>query len=362
MKPASSLCNLRCGYCFYHESAKNRAVESFGIMPEDSVRAVLQRLGASLAAGDELSLCFQGGEPMLAGLAWFQRFFALVRELLPGVRFQAAIQTNGTLLTEEWCRFLKKERILTGVSLDLLPEIHDYVRKDALGRGTYQTVTKGIRLLEKYRADYNVLCTLTNILARHPDKVYQVLQQLDISYIQFTPCLDSGISEKDPYALTPERFASFYLGLMPLWLRELQDGRYRSIKLFDDIVRLLAFGEVNACGLTGNCGPQLVMEADGSAYPCDFYCTDAYRIGNFMTDPLESLLERSLHSPQKEKPPLPKRCQDCPHRPLCNGGCKRMQKQLCFTGDKQPCGYRRFLDETLPTFLFLAREERNARG
>ena len=360
IKPASSLCNLRCRYCFYHETAKVRSVGSFGVMPEDTVRQVLQNLSRSLSSGDHLSLCFQGGEPTLAGLPWFQQFFTLVKELLPGVHFHAALQTNGMLLSEDWCRFLQKEKVLTGVSLDLLPDVHDYARKDAEGHGTYQAVTKSIRLLEKYRVDYNILCTLTNTLARHPDKVYQVLQSMHIRYVQFTPCLDAGISSgKDPYTLTPERFSSFYLGLLPLWYRELRDGKYRSIKLFDDIVNLLAFGEVNACGLTGSCGPQLVMEADGSAYPCDFYCTDEYRIGSFITDSLETLLAHSAHSPQKIRTPLPKRCTDCPHCALCNGGCKRMQKQVFFTDDTKPCGYRTFLDEALPTFLWLAREERS---
>lgn len=361
IKPASSLCNLRCGYCFYHETAGNRLVPSYGIMTEEIRDGILGTLSQALGPGDRLALSFQGGEPCMAGLSWFQDFTAVVRRMLPGVQLQYAFQTNGTLLTEEWCRFLHEEKVLTGISLDLPQDSHEYARVDADGKGTYKRVVQAISLLRKHRVDFNVLCTLTNPAARHPEKVYQAIRALDLKYVQFTPCLDSGETEgKDPFCLTPERFASFYRGIFPLWLKDLKAGHYISIKLFDDLVRLLAFGEINACGLTGFCAPQLVIEADGSAYPCDFYCTDAYRLGNLAEEQLDELLSRSLSSPQKQKAPLPAGCGTCPYLKLCGGGCKRMQRQVFFGKDPDFCGYRQFLTTAMPELLMLAREERHS--
>lgn len=344
IKPASSLCNLRCKYCFYANITSLREVASFGIMKEETTEAMIDHIYADLDDGDRLTLAFQGGEPTLAGLSYYRHLVEYVKKQEKKVAVSYAIQTNGILLDEEWCRFLADNHFLAGISLDLLPEGHDRVRVDEKGAGTYRLVTAAMERLNRYHVEYNVLCTLTNQTARHPRKVWNSLVKLDLSYVQFTPCLDElDHPGESVYALTPERFASFYCGIFDLWYEELQKGRYRSIKLFDDLMQLLASGRVTACGILGNCQPQIIVEADGSAYPCDFYCLDEYRLGSFLEDGVRSIYERSAVSPSKQREPLPKLCFECPFQRICGGGCKRMQREVCLKPGDSFCGYQEFL-------------------
>lgn len=344
IKPASSGCNLRCRYCFYNELAALREVRSYGMMPLERMREMLCVMQRQLSPGDQLTFIFQGGEPTLAGLAWFQAFTELCDRWDSKITVRYALQTNATTLDDAWCRYLAAHRYLVGVSLDLLPQCHDDARRDAFGAGTYQKTLRALERLSAHHVDYNVLCTLTRQLARHPQQVWHTIKQQNLSYVQFTPCLDAlDALGTNPYALTPQRFAQFYNQLFPLWLADVQAGQYRSIKLFDDVISLLAFGVLTSCGLNGKCQPQLVVEADGSVYPCDFYCLDAYRLGSIYDTPLDALLDAARRSPAQQRGPLPKLCSACPYLHFCGGNCKRMQRQITCTEHSSTCGYREFL-------------------
>ncbi len=346
LKPASSLCNLRCKYCFYADVSDMREVKSFGMMSEETMYGILHSIQKDLESGDSVHFAFQGGEPMLAGLDFFRAFVARVKSWGPGIRVSYALQTNGVLMEEEWCKFLKENGFLVGISLDILSGCHDEVRVDSEGKGTYRRVSDAISLMQKYRVEYNVLCTLTNAIARHPEKVWNWILSSKVEYIQFTPCLDElEGAGNSPYALTPKRFASFYIQLFRLWFEDFKKGKYRSIKFFDDCVNLMMYGRPTSCGMNGACQPQLVVEADGTAYPCDFYCLDEFRLGNLTEQgPLELLQGESvkafLHRPHK----MPELCQQCRYQRFCGGNCKRMQKEICCSGKDTYCGYREFLD------------------
>lgn len=363
LKPASSLCNLRCRYCFYADIADLRDVRSYGIMPAEKVHTMLRNLQTQLTRGDSIQFGFQGGEPTIAGLPWFREFVQTVSGWDPGIQVSYALQTNATLLDEEWCRFLSEHHFLVGVSLDLLPQCHNDARVDACGEGTYQRCLQSLDLLNRFGVEYNVLCTLTRQVARHPQKVWKTLKELDIRYVQFTPCLDAlDTPGANPYALTPQRFAQFYTQLFPLWLEDFRKGQYRSVKLFDDVVNLMAYGIPTACGIQGRCQPQLVVEADGSVFPCDFYCLDEYRIGNLLEDSLEALLLSAQRSPAQKRDALPELCSGCPYRSFCGGGCKRMQKEIACSGGDTFCGYRSFLNSAGRALQQIARQQRMSAG
>ena len=166
LKPASSLCNLRCKYCFYKDVSDRRSIPSWGLMEGETVRRILQRVAADLSPGDSIHFAFQGGEPTLAGLSYFQDFVQQAKALMPKVQISYALQTNGILLDDKWCRFLKDNNFLVGISLDILPECHDAVRVDAQGSGTYCRVLDSIRRMKVHKVEFNVLCTLTNAIAR----------------------------------------------------------------------------------------------------------------------------------------------------------------------------------------------------
>ena len=362
IKPASSLCNLRCKYCFYADVADLRDVKSYGIMSAENQKQMLTKLEAQLEPGDKINFAFQGGEPTMAGLSWFQSFTNITKHWNPAITVTYALQTNGTLLDESWCRYLAKNQYLVGLSLDLLPQCHDDARVDSAQKGTWLRLMHTIELLNQSHVEYNVLCTLTRQVAKHPQKVWKSIKQLNIQYTQFTPCLDAlETPGKNPYALTPQRFAQFYNQLFPLWLADFQRGEYRSIKLFDDVVNLMAYGMPTACGIHGHCQPQLVVEADGSVYPCDFYCLDEYYIGNILKDSIDQLLMTARLSPAQKREALPELCGKCPYRSFCGGNCKRMQREITCTGSDTFCGYRSFLDIAGSTLHQIARQQQNFR-
>ena len=141
--------------------------------------------------------------------------------------------------------------------------------------------------------EYNVLTVLTNALARHPQQVWSWLGKENIRYVHFIPCLGELCGGATRFSLCPERFVSFYTQLFELWSTDLEKGQYRSVKLFDDLVNLLADGSRNACGLTGQCMPQVVVEADGSVYPCDFYALDEYRVGSVAEEPIDAIYTKA---------------------------------------------------------------------
>ena len=318
LKPASSLCNLRCKYCFYADITSLREVSSFGVMKESAMTAVMDHIFIDLDDGDYLTLSFQGGEPMLAGLPFYRNLVQYIAGKKRNIHINYTLQTNGILLDDDWCKFLAKYGFLIGISLDILPESHDAVRVDTAGQGTYEQVLRSISLLKKHHIEHNVLCTLTRQTARHPAKVWAQIKKLDLSYIQFTPCLgDLNSPGSSAYALTPERFFHFYSDLFDLWYRDFATGNYRSIKLFDDLLQLLAKGLVTSCGISGYCQPQIVVEADGSAYPCDFYCLDQFRLGSLVSDSLRTIYEKSAVSPCKVRDLLPELCSACQYRKFC---------------------------------------------
>lgn len=279
VKPASSLCNMRCSYCFYADVSARRRMPSSGIMRAETTRDLVRNVFADLADGDELTFVFQGGEPTLAGLDYFRHFIGQVSAQPVQARVSYALQTNGLLLDGAWCAFLKEHDFLVGLSVDGPGAYHDENRKDSGEQGTFQRVMAAKARMDQASVEYNVLTVLTAALASHPGEIWNFLLDNGIRFVQFIPCLEElDAGTPSPFALRPQHFASFYGRLFPLWRNAFMRDQYLSVKLFDDIVNLLAHGAVTACGLTGHCQAQFVIEADGSVYPCDFYAMDQYRL------------------------------------------------------------------------------------
>lgn len=346
IKPASSLCNLRCKYCFYADVSNSREICSYGVMSYDTADRIIDNLFSDLEDGDALSIAFQGGEPTMAGLPWLEHFVSYAKCKNPSVTLNFALQTNGILLDDAWCHFLKQHKFLVGLSWDGPPSIHNKNRVDAQGQGTYSTILDTRRRLLKHGVDHNILCVLTSEAARHPQQVWKFIEDQKIDYIQFIPCLDDLGSNNQNWALTPMRFYRFYTALFDSWHAAVQNGKYISIKLFDDIANLFVYRQVTACGLTGHCSMQCVIEADGSVYPCDFYVLDEYKLGSLRTDSLSELFQSYFRSKFDDiRPQLPPLCTQCKYASACSGGCKRMRNSMYIDGNF--CGYRALLDDIL---------------
>ena len=336
IKPASGLCNLQCDYCFYTDETRHRRVPFYGIMQSETLEAIVKK--AFQTATRACCFAFQGGEPTLAGLDFYRRLVQLQQRYnVRGVQIQNAIQTNGYVLDESWAQFFAEHRFLVGISLDGTREIHDSFRKSPDGGGTYCTVKKAVSLLEQYAVEYNILCVVTGPAARHPQKVYQALK--DYRYLQFIPCLDGIDGERRPYTLTPERYGGFLKTVFDLYYQDLTHGVSISVRDFDNYIRMLSGQAPELCGMNGTCTCQLVIESDGSVYPCDFYVLDEYRLGSVFDSSFEELLCCGAAREFVETSyAIPASCRACEWFALCRGGCRRNRE----AGSSGTLGRNRF--------------------
>lgn len=325
LKPASGLCNLRCKYCFYADETSKRDVENYGIMSIETLENILKKTLA-----DTTSFCtiaFQGGEPTLAGLDFFKTAVAMAKKWnVNRCHIQFALQTNGTLLDEGWCRFFAENRFLVGVSLDGTKELHDQNRVDAQGNGTYKQVVHAIHLLEAHGVDFNILTVLTGSVCRSFRKVYQHYDRNGWEYQQYIPCVDPLGEERGlhPWSLTPQRYEQYLKTAFDCWYADAMAGKKKYHRYFDNLLLMLNGQPPEACGMSGRCGMQYVVEADGSVYPCDFYMLDGYRLGNLNEVSFDQLDEkrRELGFVEQSIVPDPD-CLSCRWKHLCRGGCRR---------------------------------------
>lgn len=339
IKPASGNCNLRCRYCFYEDVTDHREVKSFGVMSLDTLEAVLSR--ALAAASRSCTIAFQGGEPTLAGLEFFRQAVELARRHnRKGLELHYAIQTNGMVLDNEWCNFFARQQFLVGLSLDGVKETHDHNRVDAAGKGTFAAVMHAAQLLARHRVGYNILTVVSAQTAGRIGRIYGFYKKNGFLYQQYIPCLDPFGEPRGqrPYSLTPAAYGTFLKTLFDLWYTDLQRGEPVSIRWFDNLVNMCRGYPPESCGMAGVCSRQLVVEADGSVYPCDFYVLDDWRLGNLATDSLEEIERRREElgfialSRQVDA-----RCGSCPYYPLCRGGCRRDREPLA--GQTLACNY-----------------------
>jgi uncharacterized protein len=326
-------------------------------MSFDTMERIIRNVYQDLNDKDEITFAFQGGEPTLAGLDWFRRFTEKTASCARDVKIRYALQTNGLLIDDAWASFLKTHDFLVGLSIDGGRRLHDKNRPDAAGEGTFDACVQRKNLLEKHGVAYNILCVLTNELAAEPDKVWRFIKEERIGFIQFIPCLE-GLDEKaSAFVLRPARFASFYSRLYHRWMRELEEGSYISVKLFDDTVNFFFKDIPTACGIDGRCHPQYVVEADGGVYPCDFYVLDNYNTGNLRDHTLRELFDTEImRAFLTESRNLPGLCLSYPYLKKCGGGCKRMKTVMYYGAGGTVCGYKMFLDKCLKPLEYTVRK------
>ncbi len=325
IKPASGLCNMKCDYCFYCDEAGKRSVSSYGRMSERTLKNVIRK--TVLAAEDSCLIVFQGGEPTLCGLDFFRKVPEYVRQYNKrGVRVEYALQTNGYGITEEWCRYLKENHFLAGLSVDGTENIHDAYRHSRSGQPTYRRVLQTAEMFDRFGIDYNILTVVHRQTAENIREIYEAYRRRGWHYLQFIACLDPLDEERGQceYSLLPETYGRFLIDLFELWFADLKRGRQPYIRQFENYMMMLLGYPPESCEQRGVCGIQNVVEADGSVYPCDFYVLDDYCLGNFnhmsfqeicQNGRRSSFISRSLNHPEA--------CGACRWFSLCRGGCFR---------------------------------------
>lgn len=361
IKPASSNCNLRCRYCFYADVTDHRSCANYGVMSAATVNSLINCVFEHFKNENvTITFAFQGGEPTCAGLEYFINFVECVNKIKKEQDvIHYSLQTNGTLLNEEWMKFLVDNKFLVGISLDGYQKNHNKLRKDSQNRDTYELIINNINLLQKYGIAYNILSVLTSELSRHPRELYDFYKKNRFQYLQIIPCLPRLNNIYDEYALKPKEFALFYKKFFDLWYEDYIHGYSMNITFFDNIIPLFAGIPSQQCGYLGYCSPQFVVEADGSVYPCDFYVLDQYKIGNINSDSIASLSKSSILNNFIEEPHRKcKECEACRYINICHGQCKRLNINY-FTDSY--CGYKDFLQSKEKQIVEIASKINNNR-
>ncbi len=325
IKPVSQLCNMHCDYCFYCDEAKNRSKTSFGQMDESTLKNIIRK---TLPHSEHsITYAYQGGEPTLRGLDFFQSAVKYQKQYnRQQIQVQNVLQTNGYALDDSWCEFFKKHNFLIGISIDGTPETHNTYRHSQSGDKTYDRIFHSTTLLDKYQVDYNILTVVNQKVASNIKNIYHHYKSNNWKYQQYIACLDPLNVEKGtyPYSLTPNQYGVFLTTLFDLWYEDLQTNTQPYIRQFENYVGILNGFTPESCEQLGICGIQIVAEADGSVFPCDFYALDGYSLGNFNEDRLHTIdnkrveigfIERSLN--------ISETCKNCEYFTLCRGGCQR---------------------------------------
>lgn len=330
IKPVSANCNMRCKYCFYEDLSAHRHVSYYGKMSPETLENVVGK--AMEAATIGCHFAFQGGEPTLAGLDFFQQFIKLEKSLnKKKLTISYSIQTNGYALDEEWAAFFAQNNFLVGISLDGNKEVHDRYRLNAEGKGSYSKIMRNIQLLKNYKVEFNILTVVTKATCQNIGKIYRFYKNNSLLYQQYIPCLDPIEKEpgKQDYSLNTKQYALFLKQLFDLWYSDFCKGEYVSIRYFDNLLQIIKGCPPESCNMTGKCSCQTVVEADGGVYPCDFYVLDRFRLGNLNQDSLQEIYDEFPKSDFiKSCPPVSKDCEECKWKSICRGGCRRDRDPL----------------------------------
>ncbi len=333
IKPASSSCNLRCRYCFYYDVADNREVKNYGIMNDDTLENMVKKVFEDVEYS--ANFAFQGGEPTMAGIEFFEKFHKFVEKYnTKKIIVNFSLQTNGTLLNKKWLELFKKHNYLIGLSLDGNKEMHDTFRIDAKGEGTFSRVLKAAKMMKKADVEFNILCVVNKLIAQNGKLVYNFFKNNGFRYYQFIPCLDSlSCSEEKDYTLTAEDYGKFLDETFNLWYEDMMSGKRISVRHFDNYTKIILGEEPEACDMVGHCNMNAVLESDGSMYPCDFYVLDEFKVGNINESSFEELFKSEAEMRfLRTSLAVDEKCKVCRYFKICRGGCRR-HKELTAEGN-----------------------------
>lgn len=325
-KPTGALCNLDCAYCYFL-SKKALYPGSRFRMSAEVQEAYIRQLLRAHASEPEVVIAWQGGEPTLIGLDFFRRAIELERRYAnPDQRVLNTLQTNGTLLDDAWCEFLKEHGFLVGISIDGPPEIHDAYRVDKRGRPTFDRVLEGLRHLQRHGVDWNVLATVHAANGDCGQRVYRFLRDgLEARFIQFIPVVERA-SKGDAvteYSVTPRQYGRFLIDVFEEWVRN--DIGVVYVQAFDTALAHWVGAPGGLCVHEETCGRQALLEHTGDLYSCDHFVEPRFLLGNIVQSEMRELID----SPQQRQFGAAKRdalteyCRRCCYRFACHGGCPR---------------------------------------
>ncbi len=342
IKPASGLCNMKCAYCFYKSVS---ACRENSIMSYDTVDLLIQKIVSFQPSS--LTVMFQGGEPLLAGIDFYKYFVSLVSRKIR-VPVYYALQTNGLLIDDEFASFFRENVFLLGVSLDGDKSVTDRNRFDNNGRSVFDRVMNSIDILRAHSADFNILSVIDDESVNETEKTYSFFKECGFSFIQFIPCIDSdGVS-----SLSQPAYESFLKRIFDLWYNDYIQGNYISIRHIDNYMSILLGRVPENCAMCGFCGNYYVIESNGDIYPCDFYCDSFNRVASIYDENPFEIGEKHRAFIDESKI-IHYRCSKCRYYILCRGGCKR-DRINGFTENRYCKAYSAFFDYAGERMLSIA--------
>jgi uncharacterized protein len=373
-KPVGAACNLRCDYCYFLE-------KQFEGAPERMSDEMLERFTEQYVhaqPGQDVLFTWHGGEPLLLGLEYFKKALRFQKPFKRNYNIDNVLQTNGTLLNEEWCRFFKENNFLIGLSLDGPEHCHDKYRRNVGSKGSFVQVMRGLELLIKHNVEFNILSVVNNYNVQFPLEVYRFFKSIGANYIQFTPVverLDDGTGllksgddlggKLTEWSVQPLAYGAFLNQIFDEWVRN--DVGNIFVTTFDSTLAGHVGASPGTCIWAETCGHASALDIDGSLYSCDHYVFPDFKLGNIRQQTITEMMltDQQFQFGNDKRDKLPEACKRCTYLKLCHGECPKNRIQVD-EGELHPLNYlcsglKFYFSHTESYMQFMAAELANER-
>ena len=367
IKPCGSRCNLSCHYCYYID--KNSSSNTMSL----ETLEIITRQYLEIHPGPIVTFNWHGGEPLLAGISFYRKALEYQKKHAKNKTIENTLQTNGTLLNDEWAQFFTDNNFLLGVSIDGPKHLHDKRRRNIANSDSWEHVIKGLETLYKAGSSYNLLTTVNDVNQNHGLEVYDFLKKLGTPFIQFLPVAEvitnNKITTPDdiqgniaPWAVSPQGYGTFLCEVFDHWVRH--DVAQYYIGIFDATLAKMLHLPAGTCSYEESCGNNLVVENNGDVFCCDHFVYDSHYIGNITDTTLSKILssDKLIQFGLCKKTQLSDRCISCNFLQLCHGGCPKHRFGIKNHNNYLCEGMQYFYNHTLPYFKYMAQEIRDNRA
>ena len=375
LKPAGAHCNLACKYCYYLEK-NNLYQNSHRHLMSDETLEQFTREYIEAQTMPQVLFTWHGGEPLMRSIDFYKKALALQKKYAHGKQIDNVIQTNGTLLTDEWCEFFAQNHWLVGISIDGPQEYHDHYRVTPAGKPSWEKVMQGIQLLKKHRVEWNAMAVVNAYNAEHPLEFYHFFRDNGCQYLQFTPIVERLTEHEDGRTLasladdreipladasvTPQQWGNFLCTIFDDWVRH--DVGKTFVEIFDCTLANWMGVLPGICAYSKECGHAGVMEHNGDVYSCDHFVFPEYKLGNIREQSLIDMLygEKQQAFSRLKHTSLPRQCKECDMEFACHGECPKNRFEKDKYGEpglNYLCqGYYQYYSHVAPYMDFMKRE------
>lgn len=375
LKPAGAHCNLACKYCYYLEKNKLYPTAQRHLMSDEMLEQFTREY-IEAQTMNQVLFTWHGGEPLLRSIDFYRKALSLQQKYAGGRRIDNVIQTNGTLLTDEWCEFFAQNHWLVGISIDGPQPDHDHYRLTAAGKPSWKKVMQGIKLLKKHGVEWNAMAVVNAYNANHPLEFYRFFKENGCQFLQFTPIVErltrhedgrtlASLADKDEISLseasvTPEQWGYFLCAIFDEWVRK--DVGKIFVEIFDCTLANWMGISPGICAYSKECGHAGVMEHNGDVYSCDHFVFPEYKLGNIRDHSLIDMLygEQQQEFSRLKHSSLPRQCRECDMEFACHGECPKnrfMKDKYGDSGLNYLCpGYYHYYQHVAPYMDYMKQE------